>query len=339
MKKQFKKSMLTVAVLSAPLVAGQFIEVNEASAKDEVKTTQTGKSTVEAKKQGWIKDGNTWYYYDANGQMKKNGWQGDYYLGSDGKMVTNSWIGKYHVDANGYWDKSKGWEKRGNVWYYYDDNGQMKKNSWQGDYYLGSDGKMVTNSWVGKYHVDANGKWDSTKEQGWVKSGSSWYYYDANGQMKKNSWQGDYYLGSDGKMATNAWVDGGKYHVDANGKWDNTKSTQNAGQLALKYVGTPYAWGGSSPSGFDCSGLVQYVYKQAGKNLPRTTSQQEYSGTVISVNQAQAGDLIFWGSRGSTYHVAIALGGGQYVHAPAPGQTVKVQSVSSAFMPSFAVRL
>ena len=107
---------------------------------------------------------------------------------------------------------------------------------------------------------------------------------------------------------------------------------------ALTFLGVPYVWGGTTPSGFDCSGLVQYVYSHFGINLGRTTYTQQYDGTKISVASAQAGDLYFWGSYGSAYHVAIALGGGQYVMAPAPGQNVMTGSVSS-YTPSFAVRV
>ncbi|APP02274.1 C40 family peptidase [Lactobacillus delbrueckii] len=107
---------------------------------------------------------------------------------------------------------------------------------------------------------------------------------------------------------------------------------------ALTFLGVPYVWGGTTPSGFDCSGLVQYVYSHFGINLGRTTYTQQYAGTKISVASAQAGDLYFWGSYGSAYHVAIALGGGQYVMAPALGQNVMTGSVSS-YTPSFAVRV
>ena len=107
---------------------------------------------------------------------------------------------------------------------------------------------------------------------------------------------------------------------------------------ALTFLGVPYVWGGTTPSGFDCSGYVQYVYSHFGISVGRTTYPQQYAGTKISVASAQAGDLYFWGSYGSAYHVAIALGGGQYVMAPAPGQVVKTGNVSS-YTPSFAVRV
>jgi cell wall-associated NlpC family hydrolase len=107
---------------------------------------------------------------------------------------------------------------------------------------------------------------------------------------------------------------------------------------AMKYIGTPYVWGGTTPDGFDCSGFTQYVFAKVGISLPRVTYAQEFSGTVISINEAKAGDLLFWGSRGSTHHVAIAMGNGQYVHAPTPGQNVSVSSYSY-YSPDFAVRV
>lgn len=108
---------------------------------------------------------------------------------------------------------------------------------------------------------------------------------------------------------------------------------------AYKYIGVPYVWGGKDPSGFDCSGFTSYVYrKAAGREIGGWTVPQESAGVRISVADAQPGDLYFWGSPGSTHHVAIALGGGSYIHAPQPGQTVTVSSVS-AYAPSFAVRM
>lgn len=105
---------------------------------------------------------------------------------------------------------------------------------------------------------------------------------------------------------------------------------------AQSFIGTPYVWGGSTPSGFDCSGLTQYVYAHFGKQIGRNTIAQESAGTHIPVSQAQVGDLLFWGTPGSTYHVAIYLGGNSFVAAPEPGQSVKIGNMAY-FMPSFEI--
>ncbi|MGX7164241.1 C40 family peptidase [Enterococcus massiliensis] len=122
----------------------------------------------------------------------------------------------------------------------------------------------------------------------------------------------------------------------------STPPASNGGVVgyALSFVNkVPYTWGGNNPTeGFDCSGFTKYVFAASGISLPRTAGAQSTVGTVIPISQAQAGDLLFWGSVGSAGHVAIALGGGQYVHAPAPGQMVSVSSYQY-YSPSFAVRM
>lgn len=118
--------------------------------------------------------------------------------------------------------------------------------------------------------------------------------------------------------------------------------------LAIQYAnqGIPYVWGGNTPSGFDCSGLVQYVYAQNGIALNRNTVGQEQnvattdvSSVADVVNNAKPGDLLFWGQHGATYHVAIYIGNGQFVAAPQPGQNVDIENVSNYFMPSFIGRV
>jgi len=84
--------------------------------------------------------------------------------------------------------------------------------------------------------------------------------------------------------------------------------------------------------------LTQYVYAHFGKQIGRNTIAQESAGAHIPVSQAQVGDLLFWGTPGSTYHVAIYLGGNSFVAAPEPGQSVKIGNMAY-FMPSFAVHV
>ncbi|MGV8965842.1 MAG: C40 family peptidase [Cellulomonas sp.] len=93
-------------------------------------------------------------------------------------------------------------------------------------------------------------------------------------------------------------------------------------EIASRYVGVPYVWGGTTPSGFDCSGFTSYVYAQVGIALPRTSSAQRNVGTVVSRADAQPGDLIW-----SPGHIAIYAGGGLQVDAPKPGQTIQIRSI------------
>jgi cell wall-associated NlpC family hydrolase len=95
--------------------------------------------------------------------------------------------------------------------------------------------------------------------------------------------------------------------------------------IAKQYVGIPYVYGGSSPSGFDCSGLTQYVYGQAGISIPRTASAQQSAATPVS--SPQPGDLVFFGY--PAWHVGIYAGNGMMIDSPKPGTTVSYRSIFS----------
>jgi peptidoglycan DL-endopeptidase CwlO len=102
--------------------------------------------------------------------------------------------------------------------------------------------------------------------------------------------------------------------------------------IAMQYLGVPYVWGGSSPRGFDCSGLVMYVYGQIGVSLPHSSYAQFNMGSPVSLSQLQPGDLVFF--TGAS-HVGIYIGGGQFIHAPHTGDVVKISSLTGYYASAF----
>ncbi|WP_027500043.1 C40 family peptidase [Rhodococcus sp. UNC363MFTsu5.1] len=108
---------------------------------------------------------------------------------------------------------------------------------------------------------------------------------------------------------------------------------QRALDAAQTKIGAPYVWGATGPDSFDCSGLVQWAYRQAGVSVPRTTYDQINGGTPVGKGDLQPGDVVlFYG----TEHVGLYAGGGMVVHAPTPGQSVKRAPLDS--MPFTAAR-
>ena len=222
------------------------------------------------KKIGWIQNGSSWYYYNSQGQMERNAWVGDYWVGADGRMVTNSWVdnNNYYVGSNGVWvrnAKKTGWVQSGSTWYYYNSQGQLERNRWIGDYWVGSDGKMATNSWVdnNNYYVGADGLWvKDAQRPGWAKKSGAWYHYDNKGNLTKNAWVGNYWLGSDGKMATNSWVDNNNYYVGANGAWE--KDAKKAEEKKSGWVSNEGVW---------------YYYDDKGKIVKNSWQGDYYLGS------------------------------------------------------------
>jgi len=102
--------------------------------------------------------------------------------------------------------------------------------------------------------------------------------------------------------------------------------------IAMHYLGTPYVWGGASPSGFDCSGLVMYVFAQVGVSLPHSSYAQYGMGSPVSRDQLQPGDLVFFDGLG---HVGIYVGGGSFIHAPHTGDVVRISSLTGWYASTY----
>jgi murein DD-endopeptidase len=109
-------------------------------------------------------------------------------------------------------------------------------------------------------------------------------------------------------------------------------SADRAASSALRMVGKPYRYGGSTPAGFDCSGLVQYSYKQAGVTLPRATDSQLRASQPLRGQHLRRGDLLFFDQEGKKKsHVGIYLGDGRFVHAPSSGKAVRTDRLDSPY--------
>jgi peptidoglycan DL-endopeptidase CwlO len=102
--------------------------------------------------------------------------------------------------------------------------------------------------------------------------------------------------------------------------------------IAMQYLGTPYVYGGASPSGFDCSGFIMYVFSQVGVSLPHNAAAQYGVGTPVDRSQLQPGDLVFFNGLG---HAGIYVGGGSFIHAPHTGDVVKISPMSGWYASTY----
>ncbi len=106
---------------------------------------------------------------------------------------------------------------------------------------------------------------------------------------------------------------------------------QKAASEAVRQIGAPYRYGGTTANGFDCSGLAQYAYAHAGKRIPRTTAQQWQQLAPVAKNNLQVGDLLFFRIDGRISHVGLYLGKSRFVHAPSTGREVSIAELDSEF--------
>lgn len=111
-----------------------------------------------------------------------------------------------------------------------------------------------------------------------------------------------------------------------------TQVTSIATQYALQMVGAPYRYGGNTPRGFDCSGLIHYSYARAGVTVPRTTRQQRKYSRPVARKDVRKGDLLFFNQKGKrSSHVGLYIGNNRFIHAPSTGKTVYVASLTNRY--------
>ncbi|KRK88011.1 C40 family peptidase [Lentilactobacillus sunkii] len=191
-------------------------------------------------------------------------------------------------------------------------------------------GGAVTTASADTYNNAGQNSYNTSYNQSYNDQNSynTGYNQNYNGQTSSNNTYNQNYSGQTTTTASTTTA-----NSTTSSKADAVVSL--AKQLATQNI--PYVWGGESLNGMDCSGLTDYVYqKAAGISLGHYTVTQESHVTKKAVSAAQPGDLLFWGNEGASYHVAIYIGNNQYVAAPQPGQNVEVETINSAFMPSFA---
>ena len=220
-----------------------------------------------------------------------------------------------------------GWQLVGGVWYYLDEAnteypGLMSDGGWNlingAWYYMNGSGGMMSewlllgNTW---YYLGSDG----AMKTGWQQIGGAWYYFytenDPNG-------------GAYGAMAVSTTIDG----------WEILESGIAVQDLAAKineikkYIYVPYRYGGTTPSGWDCSGFTQWaLYYLGGITIPRTTTLQATGGTNIDKNHMELwkpGDVLVYQSGSSFTHVALYLGDGMLMHAINPKYGTMIQGVT-----------
>ena len=293
-------------------------------------------------KNGWVNENNNWTYYQ-DGQVASgrdytylptiNGEGNSWYLVDNGVVQSGvqQWAGSYYdFDANNNYQRV--------------DNNYVQ-SQW-GDWYLfGNDGRILSGvqQWAGTYYYFDPTTYLRVDNDYRQSQWGDWYLFGNDGRILSGfqNWQGQTYYFDPSTFTkvvnTDVTVNNVKYHLDANGVAKQVSNVNVKVDRALSQRGVPYVWGGNTPAGFDCSGLVQWAYGlDAGH---RTTYQQATLGAhKRDVMNAPKGSLLFFGSDGAPYHVAISLGNGTYVHAPEPGDVVKI-GYSKYFTPSFYINM
>ena len=357
---------------AAPVVADNNVVNNEATVNSN-STTTASEASVSEDKGAAVTSANTSYALAATQTAQLNGWQmqnGSVYYYNNGQKAT----GVQNINGANYYFNDQGQQQKdyflnqNNHTYYFQKDGTRLDdgfyNNWGHTYYFQKDGTRLDdgfyNNWGHTYYFGNGGvrldngfynNWGHTYyfgnggvrlDNGFYNNWGHTYYFGNDGARLDNSfynnWGHKYYFGGDGALVQNSdiTVSGTKYHADNNGVLTENNLDKKVDR-ALSQRGVPYVWGGNTPAGFDCSGLVQWAYG-LGPNY-RTTYQQTMLGAHhYDIYNAPKGALLFFGSDSAPYHVAISLGNGTYVHAPEPGDVVKI-GYSKYFKPSFFINM
>lgn len=301
-------------IMAAVIIAGSltvFAGNNTVSA-DEISDIAVVSETTDisraAAKNGFVKEGNKTYYYKNGSKVK--GW----------------------VEANG--------EK-----YYFMKDYTMAKSMFRVisnvKYYFKADGTLAANEIAktteGMFRFDSNGVIVKGEEYAEVLECDF-----LNVRAASNSdaeVKGKINTGDIVKITgeANGWnrietEDGLKGWVNADflNSYEANAKVQKVIAVAKAQMGKPYRWGATGPNSFDCSGLMQYAYKNgAGVSLPRVSREQATVGKKVSKAELQPGDLVFFAKGGRIHHVGMYLGNDQYIHAPQTGDVVKISKLSS----------
>lgn len=239
---------------------------------------------------GWVSVDGTKRYFNEDGSMAIG------VTSVDGK--------KYNFSEDG--TITKGWKTVKGEKYYYNDFGFMTKG-WKTidgkKYYFNKKGQAATDTEYAGYKFDKNGVAKKIKKKAKVEA------EEANDTVTNTN------------SSTASSAPSRTQNLNPTGSGSNA----SAAAIAAAQVGSGYAWGGTTPGGFDCSGLTYYAYAQAGISIPRTAGAQGTIGSPVSYNNMQAGDLIVWNGG---QHVSIYTGSGMMVHATNPSTGVISSSVS-----------
>ena len=289
------------------------------------------------------------------GSIKRSAWDGNRYFDANGKMVTG-WqtIGgkKYYFKAS-TGEKVTGWLSKGGKIYFFDKDGVLRTNCWvksgKDRYHLDSEGARQTGiTKIGKKYYYLSKKSKGKLVYGWISTGGKKYFgHRTKGYLitgLANISNKKYYFYSSGEMAKSVklFVGSKEYTINSNGvitsetKVNISGSTKGSeiAKFAVKYVGNPYVWGGTSlTNGADCSGFVYTVFANFGISLPRVADDQMKGSAGTRIQSAKSllpGDLVFYGSSGYASHVALYIGNGQVVHAsnsaPYPQGGIKISN-------------